>query len=329
MSIELDADERAARPLSALGSVLRDEPMDRRRPNLSGDLPTVFESAPMFRRALTGYDRFQVETYVQWAEDELATADSEREHLLTRLVQTRAELDEASRLLSHSAGARPFLQVSGQIATMLAVAADEAESIKVEADAESSVAAAQAARTVARADRVLADAEAEAARTTAAAAADAEQVTAAAGRMLDEVEQMRRDARMEAEALLAEARAIEQRATAHGEQILRQAREEAALDRLRARDEIIRMLSTGREERRRADAEAAATRQRMDRDAAARHALLVAEVEALEHRRSALRAEAELLTVPVAGPSGGRLDVHLPRLLERLGRGARSRGLTG
>ena len=71
MSIELDVDEGAAGPPSALGPVLRDEPTDRRRPNVSGDLPTVFESAPMFRRAVTGYDRFQVDTYVQWAEEEL------------------------------------------------------------------------------------------------------------------------------------------------------------------------------------------------------------------------------------------------------------------
>ena len=36
----------------------------------------------MFGRAVAGYDRFQVDTYVRWAEDELATADREREHLM-------------------------------------------------------------------------------------------------------------------------------------------------------------------------------------------------------------------------------------------------------
>ena len=82
---------------------------DRERPVLSGDLPTVLEAAPMFRRAPLGYDRFQVDTYVRWAEDELATADREREHLLARQLRTQAALDEATQLLPHSSSAAEFL----------------------------------------------------------------------------------------------------------------------------------------------------------------------------------------------------------------------------
>src|SRR6185503_6037845 len=107
-----------------------------RRPNVSGDLPTVFSSAPMFRRAVAGYDRFQVDTYVRWAEDELATADRELEHLAARHVGTRAALEEARQLLSHSSGGQEFLRLSDRIGSMLATAADDAASIRAEAEAD-------------------------------------------------------------------------------------------------------------------------------------------------------------------------------------------------
>jgi hypothetical protein len=78
------------------------------------------------------------------------------------------------------------------------------------------------------------------------------------------------------------------------------------------------MLSTARDERRRADTEAAATRERLVRDAATRAASLFAEVEALEHRRDALRAEVALLAEPTGRSTSDRLDVHLRQFLERL-----------
>ncbi len=121
MSADLHVDDRAGGPGTAV------EPRDRRRPNVSGDLPTVFETGTMFRRALAGYDRFQVDTYVQWAEDELATADREREDLEVRHLATRAALEEARELLSHSSGGAEFVRHSERIGSMLAAAADEAE----------------------------------------------------------------------------------------------------------------------------------------------------------------------------------------------------------
>ena len=74
MSIDTGTDDRVV--LGVVGHAL--DPAGRTRPNVSGDLPTVLQAAPMFRRAVAGYDRFQVESYVQWAEDELAAADRER-----------------------------------------------------------------------------------------------------------------------------------------------------------------------------------------------------------------------------------------------------------
>jgi hypothetical protein len=135
---------------------------------------------------------------------------------------------------------------------------------------------------------------------------------------VDDAEQTGREARAEAAARLEKVRAIEERAIDRAERIRRQAVQEASAARLQARDDGVRMLSTGREERRRADAEAAAFRERLGRDAATRYASLLAEVAALEHRRSTLRAEVDLLTEPVAGPTGDWLDVHLGRLLGTL-----------
>jgi cell division septum initiation protein DivIVA len=319
MGVELHADDGAASPLSPFEMVVLGlEPLDRRRPNVSGDLPTVFQTAPMFRRAAIGYDRFQVDTYVQWAEEELVTAAREREHLVARHLRTRAELEEARELLSHSSAGGEMLRLSRRIGSMLAAAADEAEGMRAEAEACRSTASAQAEQTVAHAERVLADAAAEARLMVAEAATDAEEMIAEAGRIVDQAEQTGRDARAEAEARLEKVRAIEQRAAEDAGHIRRRAVEEALAARLQARHEVVQMLSTGREERRRADAEAAAIRERLDRDAAARRATVLAEVEALEHVRAALRAQVGLLAAPVTGTTVGRLDVRLRQLLERL-----------
>src|SRR4051794_2451404 len=254
---------------------------DRGRPTLSGDLPTVLEAAPMFRRALVGYDRFQVDTYVRWAEDELATAEREREHLAARQLRTDAALEEARELLSHSPAGGDFLRLSRRMGTMLAAAADQAEAIR--ADAEAMRAEARAGRTAAAAQavRVLADAEARSAEIVAAALTEAETVRAAAARTVDEAEQAREEARKAVAAQRRRARAIERRAVEQAEQIRQQAADDAAAARLQARAEIVQMLTTGRDERRRADAAAAATRERLDRDAAARRAALLDDIEQL------------------------------------------------
>jgi hypothetical protein len=298
-------------------------PAHRERPNVSGDLPTVLQAAPMFRRTVVGYDRFQVDTYVRWAEDELATADREREHLVARHLRTRAALDEARELLGHSPAGGEFLQASRRIGTLLASAADEAEGLHADAAAERAAATAEAERLAARAAQALAEAETEAERVVAEAAAEAAELTALAGRMVDDAARTVDEARAEADARLEKVALIEQRAAEQAAAIRHRAGEEAAEVRLRARAEIVAMLGTGREERRRADAAAAATRERQEREAATRHAAyiagLAAEVAVLEQRRSALRAEIDLLGVPVADDAD-RFPEQLRRFLERFGR---------
>ena len=316
MSVDQHAAHAAGRPMTADEALPGIEAPDRGRPNVSGDLPSLFETAPMFRRAPLGYDRFQVDTYVQWAEDELATAAREREHLVERHLRTRADLDEARRLLSRSPGGAEFLQLSRRIGSMLAAAADEAQSIRAEAEAHRSAATAQANRKLGYARWRIAYAEARARDLVAQAARKAEETVAAARRILDGAEQTRMAACAEAEARLAEAQAVEQRAAANARHLHQQAVEQASAARLQARDEIARMLSTGRDERRRADAEAAATRERLALDVATRYASLLAEVEALEHRRASLRAEAEQLTAQLAGVADHRRELHLHRFLD-------------
>ena len=317
MSVDIQADDGAARPLNALEAVLGIDPRDDTRPNVSGDLPTVLQTGPMFRRAVVGYDRFQVDTYVQWAEDELVAADRERDHLVARLLRTRADLDEAQQLLSHSPGGGEFLQLSRRIGSMLAVAADEAESIRSDARAHRAAAAAEANRKLGYARWRIAYAEARAKDVVAEAAARFDAKAAEAARIVAVAEQTRTDAAAEAQARLLEVRAIEQRAAEDAERVRRVAGEQAAAARLHAREEIVAMLATAREARLRADADAATSREHLVRDAEARIAALAAEVRTLEHRRASIRAELELLSEPRAGSAPRRMGAELRRFLDR------------
>jgi hypothetical protein len=308
MSSELHADDEDVR--SRAGA-------DRERPNVSGDLPTLFQAGPMFRRTLAGYDRYQVDTYVRWAEDELVAADRQREHLLARSLQTQAALEEARTLLSHSSAGGEYLQVSRRVGSMLADAADEAATIRAEADNHRSVARAQAAVVAADARRALDEAEARAVRTLAEAATRATAMIIEAGRTVAVAEQAGRDVRAEAEAHLAGARAVEAEARAQADRIRAGALEEAAAARLSARAEVVRMLDTAREERRRADAAAATVRERLDRDAAAYRAALLAETAELEHRRHVLRTELGAALDHVV-PSSGALRLDARGYVERI-----------
>ncbi|MGY2066050.1 hypothetical protein [Blastococcus sp. SYSU DS0619] len=292
-------------------------PIDHARPNVSGDLPTLFRAEPMFARALAGYDRFQVDTYVRWAEDELATAEREREHLLARCLDSQSALAEARELLDHSAGGGEFLRLSERMGAMLAAAADQAESITAEAEAVRAAAQAAAEELRARAAAELAEAGSRARETVAAAAAEADAIVAAAGRVLDDAEQTRRDAADEAAARIAQARAVEQAATDHATLLAQQAAADIAHLRLQGRDEVVRMLAAGREERRRADAAAAAERERLDRAAEDRRAALLADLTDLEHRRSALEAELRRTAGSIALPTEGPRARARGRLLTR------------
>ncbi len=317
MSVETDTD-RAVRALSVVEAALGADAPDRSRPNVSGDLSDVLQAPPMFRRAVLGYDRFQVDTYVRWAEDELVAADREREHLERRHLQTRADLVAAQDLLAHSAGGAELLRMSQRAGALLAAAADEAAGIRTEAEAHRSAAAAEANRKLGYARWRIAYAETKAARVLADATARMAETAAAAGRILAAAEQTRAEAQAQAEERLAEVRLVEQRAAEDAALARRQAAHDVAAARIQARGEIVAMLDAARDQRRRADADAAATRERQAQDAASRYAALVAEVAVLEHRRAALRAEVELLARPAVCSTGRRLDRHLSQLTGKL-----------
>lgn len=295
-----------------------DLPAERGRPNVSGDLPTLFRAEPMFARALAGYDRFQVDTYVQWAEDELATAERERDHLLARCLDTQAALTEARGLLDHSAGGGEFLRLSERMGSMLAAAADQAEGITAEAEAVRAAARAEAGELTARAAVELADAGLRARQTVAAATEQADGILAAARRTLEDAEQTRRDAAAEAAARLADARAREQAAAEHAALLAQRAAADVAQLRLQGRDEVVRMLETGREERRRADVAATAERERLDAAATERRAGLLADLADLEHRRSALEAELRRTADSIALPTEGPRAPARGRILARI-----------
>ena len=317
MSAELIADDGTAFPFEA-----DDTDLDARRPNVSGDLSSVLSPTPMFRRTVAGYDRFQVDTYVRWAEDEIATADREREHLVERHLRTRASLDEARELLTHSASAGEFLHLSRRLGTMLAAAADEAEDMRAVAQADRALAAEEVQQAAAKAEQMLADTAAEAEQTRADVAVEVAARLADAGRIVVDAELTRRDARVEAAARLQEVARIEQRAAAQADEIRRTASADAAASLLRARDEVVGMLGVGREQRRRADDEALAIRLRQDQDAVDRRAALLAEISDLEHRRTRLRAEVRRLNRQATESTSPRLD--LSRLVGRLRWGYRS-----
>jgi hypothetical protein len=255
MSIDTSTDERAVVELLATPS---DD--GRTRPNVSGDLPEMLGAAPMFRRAVAGYDRFQVESYVRWAEDELAAADREREHLVARQLETVAALEDARELLSHSPGGGEYIGASRRIGSLLAVAADEAAALRAEAEAERQAASAEAERLVADARRRAAATEVLADRSLAAARAEAAGMIERARSTVALAERDADRLRAEAERHLASAREVLQQADDDAARVRERAAEAAAVARLQARDEALRVLAAGREERRRADAEAAGTR---------------------------------------------------------------------
>jgi cell division septum initiation protein DivIVA len=279
------------------------DPLDRRRPNVSGDIRTVLEAGPMFRRAVLGYDCFQVDTYVQWAEDELTSARRGREDVLASYARLSADLDESRRLLVHSGGAREALGLSYRLGSLLATAADQADGMRAEAEAERAAASAEARRVVAtasaEADRVLDEAAAEAERMLAEAAAQSERMVAEADRVVAEAEQTEREARAEADARLEKVRALERRASEEAEQMRQEAARDASAARLQARDEVIRMLASGREQRRRTEEEAAATRERLDREHATRRTALQVEIHELQQRLAMAGANLDHRSDPV------------------------------
>jgi cell division septum initiation protein DivIVA len=300
---------RSSARLAAVPSPPAVEPVDRRRPTLSGDLRTLFQHAPVFRRRPGGYDRFQVDTYVRWAEEELAAAAHERDEILLRYARLRADLDEARRLLCHPPAGRESLQLSVRLGSVLAAAADQADGIRADAEAVLAAARTESERMLseaaAEAARIVAEATAEADRRVAEAdgmVAEADRLVAEANDTVAEAERVMAEARTEAEARLAKVWEIERLAGERTDRLRQEAARDAETARLQARDEVLRTLAAAREERRRWEE---------------RRALLQAELVALEQRLAddrpvAVPVPRELR--PVEAVAAGRRAVHLPHL---------------
>ena len=209
----------------------------QRRPRLSGDLAGMVGTGPVFRAAVRGYDRLEVDNYVAWAEGELATAQREREHLLDRVVACAADLAISRRLLAERPAARAL--VSDRVAEVLRLAEEQAGQVLDAADAE-------AARVVADA-RLEADARLRKAREIKEMAADA----------ADDLRAVAQQDRAEAAALL-------DHAASRAEDLLREAREECERLAAEAREERDRLAAEAARERERLAAEVADLQRQRD-----------------------------------------------------------------
>ncbi|MGZ4569465.1 MAG: hypothetical protein ACXVXU_01150 [Blastococcus sp.] len=164
-----------------------------RSPQLSGDLDQVLDHRPIFRRRHRGYDRFQVDNYVAWAEVEVEAARRQCDYLLSRYAACTSELELVRRTPVPSVTG----PVSARLGQMLRLASEEAEAIS--------------AAGVDEAERIVTDARVEAeARLRKvggireAALAAGEELRARARR---DAEKLLRDAAAEREAAAAEAAA--------------------------------------------------------------------------------------------------------------------------
>jgi colicin import membrane protein len=228
-----------------------------RRPNLSGDLDAMLTPTPAFRIRPLGYDRLQVDNYVDWAETTLLTARQETDDLLNRYGRCWAELDVMKSALVHSPAGQQMAQVTERIGSMLQLAADEAAEItataaaeaariqrEARADADSRLLRAQEAQQLAVADAARLRREAETDRAEAATARqqaerEAEEAAQTRARLDGEAAQLREQLDREA----AE-RVRQQFEAARARQ---EAAEAAALERLARVDEEAAELERRRE----------------------------------------------------------------------------------
>src|SRR3954449_10989164 len=107
-----------------------------RRPNLNGDLDNVLEFLPEFRGALHGYDRSQVDSYVDWAERELVAARRSADEMAARFGACSAQLDRAREELGRSEAGPQAREISERVGQILELAAEEAEDLREAGAAE-------------------------------------------------------------------------------------------------------------------------------------------------------------------------------------------------
>ncbi|MGR6964832.1 DivIVA domain-containing protein [Geodermatophilus sp. URMC 61] len=159
-------------------------PSPRPGPGPTEELDALVEPRPVFRAALRGYDRLQVDTYVAWAGTELLAVRRANDDLLTRYGACSAELEISRRLLACSPAGREQVRTSERVGEILRLAADEAarltEAGAVDADRIRAVARAEADALLRRAREVRDDAVADCERMR----AEAEDARAAAEEQL-------------------------------------------------------------------------------------------------------------------------------------------------
>jgi cell division septum initiation protein DivIVA len=175
--------------------------------DLGSGLDQLLDRRPMFRRRHRGYDRFQVDSYVAWAEAEVDAARRQCDYLLSRYGACTAQL-ELARRAPHRSATGP---VSARLGEMLRLASEEAEVItaagideaarivagaRVEADARLRNVAGIREAAIAAGDELLARARCDAERLLGSAAAQRDAAATAAAAELSavrtEVEDLRR-----------------------------------------------------------------------------------------------------------------------------------------
>jgi cell division septum initiation protein DivIVA len=146
----------------------------------AGELDALLGRRPLFRTALRGYDRLQVDGYLARAETELLALRRANDDLLTRYGTCSAELEISRRLLACSPAGREQVRTSERVGEILRLAADEAarltEAGAADADRLRGMARAEADALLRRAREVRDDAVADCERMR----AEAEEARAAA-----------------------------------------------------------------------------------------------------------------------------------------------------
>ena len=185
-------------------------------PQPGGALDQVLDHRPIFRRRHRGYDRFQVDNYVAWAEAEVEAARRQCDYLLSRYGACAAELETLRRMPVRSLTG----PVSARLGQMLRLASEEAEAITTAG--------------VDEAERIVSDARAEAEARLAKVAGIREAALAAG-------EELRTRARRDAELLLSDAAAEREAAAAEAARQLSAVRAEVD-DLRRQRDDARQSL---------------------------------------------------------------------------------------
>ncbi len=187
-----------------------------RRP-ATGGLDGLLGTAPVFTGAVRGYDRGQVDAYVDWAETEVLVLRRENDHLLSRYAACSTELQNARRRLAQLARERQSLpgpeearalvqRAEQEAAARVAAAEEEARTVLAEARTE---AAARLNGVVEMRQAVLALREqtrSEAAAVLEAARREAAQLGRAAADERERLDREAAEARARADAEVAERR---------------------------------------------------------------------------------------------------------------------------